>query len=53
MLRNAGRAGTRAGRCCTDEEAWTAGYKELTDAGLPSPAATAGTWFDNSLLPKT
>ena len=37
----------------TDESAWTAGYKELTDAGAAKSGGTAGTWFDNSLLPKT
>ncbi|GLW09307.1 hypothetical protein Misp01_44360 [Microtetraspora sp. NBRC 13810] len=35
----------------TDEAAWTAGYKELTDAGLAKPGGAAASWFDNSLLP--
>ena len=37
----------------TDEAAWAAGYKELTDAGLLPPGGDPKSWFDNSLLPKS
>ncbi|SDL95354.1 NitT/TauT family transport system substrate-binding protein [Nonomuraea maritima] len=36
----------------TDQAAWAAGYTELTAAGLAKSGADAGSWFDNSLLPK-
>jgi NitT/TauT family transport system substrate-binding protein len=36
----------------TDEAAWTTGYRELTAAGLAKTGGDAGSWFDNSLLPK-
>jgi NitT/TauT family transport system substrate-binding protein len=35
----------------TDEQAWTAGYAELTAAGIAKPGGDAASWFDNSLLP--
>jgi len=36
----------------TDEAAWAKGYAELTDANLAKAGADAGSWVDNSLLPK-
>jgi NitT/TauT family transport system substrate-binding protein len=35
----------------TDKAAWTAGYTELTTAGLAKPGGDAASWIDNSLLP--
>jgi NitT/TauT family transport system substrate-binding protein len=53
MLRNAWTGGDPSKPLLvTDETAWTAGYKELTDAGVIKSGGTAATWFDNSLLPK-
>ncbi|EHR50899.1 ABC-type nitrate/sulfonate/bicarbonate transport system, periplasmic component [Saccharomonospora marina XMU15] len=37
----------------TDENAWVAGYEELTAAGIAKPGKDAASWFDNSLLPQT
>jgi NitT/TauT family transport system substrate-binding protein len=35
----------------TDKAAWTAGYTELTTAGLAKTGGDAAAWVDNSLLP--
>ncbi len=54
MLRNGWMGGDLSGPLLTtDEEAWTAGYKELVDAGMLKAGATPASWYDNSLLPKT
>jgi NitT/TauT family transport system substrate-binding protein len=54
MMRNAWTGGDASKPLLvTDETTWTAGYKELTDAGVAKPGGSAATWFDNSLLPKT
>jgi NitT/TauT family transport system substrate-binding protein len=37
----------------TDQNAWAAGYKELTDAGLVKTGGDPASWFDNGLLPKS
>jgi NitT/TauT family transport system substrate-binding protein len=37
----------------TDEAVWTAGYKELTGAGIAKPGGNATSWFDNTFLPTT
>jgi len=37
----------------TDRNAWAAGYKELTDAGILKPGADPASWYDNGLLPKS
>ncbi|MFI7453909.1 ABC transporter substrate-binding protein [Nonomuraea sp. NPDC049714] len=54
MLRNGWMGGDMSGPLLTsDEEAWTAGYKELVDAGMVKAGGTPASWYDNSLLPKT
>jgi NitT/TauT family transport system substrate-binding protein len=37
----------------TDPAVWTAGYKELTDAGIAKPGRNPSAWMDNGYLPKT
>jgi NitT/TauT family transport system substrate-binding protein len=37
----------------TEQQAWAAGYKELTDAGVVKAGGNPASWFDNSLLPKS
>lgn len=54
MLRNSWTGGDPSKPLLlTDEAVWTAGYKELTAAGVAKPGGDAATWFDNGLLPKT
>lgn len=37
----------------TDQAAWSAGYDELTRAGITPPGGDPASWFDNSLLPSS
>ncbi|SFN32664.1 ABC transporter substrate-binding protein [Actinomadura madurae] len=54
MLRNSWTGGDPSKPLLvTDKAVWTAGYKELTSAGVAKPGGDAPSWFDNGLLPKT
>jgi len=54
MLRESWTGGDRSKPLLvTDEAAWAAGYKELTDAGLLQSGEDPKSWIDNSLLPKS
>ncbi|MFD0855154.1 ABC transporter substrate-binding protein, partial [Actinomadura adrarensis] len=37
----------------TDPSVWTAGYKELTDAGIARAGRDPSAWMDNTFLPRT